>query len=103
LDAETFRLDKDKNLVEIGNIPASIDQVQGQYMGLLRFTPIGWEEIQRIRRSLTPSECNKIHMTGILQKVIEAKNIAVKAIPYLGEWGEVDTQQDLSVYHDKKL
>ena len=102
IDAETFRLDENNNLVEIGNVPKSIEEVQGQYMGLLRFTPTGWEEVQRIRRELTPLELNKIHMTGILQKVIEANNIQIKAIPYLDKWGEVDTQEDLSIYQNGK-
>ena len=36
VDAETFRLNLDKTLAEIGRKPKSIEEVQGQYMGLLR-------------------------------------------------------------------
>ncbi len=42
LDAETFRLTSEHTLAEIGYKPKSVDEVQGQYMGLLRFTPQGW-------------------------------------------------------------
>jgi hypothetical protein len=39
LDAETFRLDPSGHLLEIGNKPQRVEEVQGQYMGLLRFYP----------------------------------------------------------------
>lgn len=98
LDAETFRLTPEHTLVEIGNKPTLVDEVQGQYMGLLRFTPEGWMEVQRIRSNLTLEQCDKIHMTGILQKVIDAKCFQIEAVPYLGEWGEIDSADDLNAY-----
>lgn len=39
VDAETFLIDENSFNIEIGNRPDSLDQVKGQYMGLLRFTP----------------------------------------------------------------
>ena len=39
-----------------------------------------------------------MHMTGTLQKVIEEGRIPVRAVPYAGEWGEVDSEDDLKVY-----
>lgn len=99
LDAETFRLTPEHTLAEIGNKPTSVDEVQGQYMGLLRFTPEGWAEILRIRSGLTSEECDKMHMTGTLQKVIDARFVPIAAVPYAGEWGEVDSADDLASYH----
>lgn len=99
LDAETFRLQADGTLAEIGNKPQSVDEVQGQYMGLLRFTPAGWAEVVRIRSGLTSAECDRMHMTGTLQKVIEAARVPIAAIPYVGAWGEVDSVEDLETYH----
>lgn len=98
LDAETFRMNQDGTLCEIGNKPQSVEEVQGQYMGLLRFTPEGWGEVVRIRSNLTASECDKMHMTGTLQMVIDANKIQIFALPYLGEWGEVDSVSDLTYY-----
>ncbi len=100
LDAETFRLKPDHTLAEIGNKPKTVDEVEGQYMGLLRFTPAGWSEIVRIRSDLPPETCDRMHMTGTLQKVIEAGRVPVAAIPYGGEWGEVDSAEDLAAYQD---
>lgn len=99
LDAETFRLTPEHTLAEIGNKPTSVDEVQGQYMGLLRFTPEGWAEVLRIRSGLTSEQCDKMHMTGTLQKVIDAGRVAIAAVPYIGEWGEVDSAEDLASYH----
>lgn len=98
LDAETFRLQADGTLSEIGKKPQSISEVQGQYMGLLRITPKGWAEIVRIRSNLLAQQCDKMHMTGTLQQVIEAGRIHVFAVPYIGEWGEVDSPSDLVAY-----
>jgi choline kinase len=98
LDAETFRLTPEHTLAEIGNKPTLVSEVQGQYMGLLRFTPEGWMEVQRIRSNLTLEQCDKIHMTGILQRVIEANYLTILAVPYLGEWGEIDSADDLNAY-----
>jgi choline kinase len=99
LDAETFRLTTEHTLAEIGNKPKSVEEVQGQYMGLLRFSPEGWAEVLRIRAGLTPEQYDKMHMTGTLQKVIEAQRVAIAAVPYQGEWGEVDSAEDLASYH----
>lgn len=98
LDAETFRLKPDGTLAEIGNKPQSVNEVQGQYMGLLRFTPEGWAEVVRIRSGLTGAECDRMHMTGTLQKVIEAGQVPVAAVSYEKPWGEVDSVDDLKQY-----
>ena len=49
LDAETFKLSSDGSLLEIGNKPRNVEEVEGQYMGLLRFSPRGWSEFLKIR------------------------------------------------------
>jgi choline kinase len=100
LDAETFRLTPEQTLAEIGNKPKSVEEVQGQYMGLLRFTPEGWAEVLRIRSGLTSEQCDKMHMTSTLQKVIDAGRVAIAAVPYDDEWGEVDSAEDLATYQD---
>ena len=98
VDAETFRMNPDETLKEIGNKPKTVEEVEGQYMGLLRFTPESWAEVVRIRTTLTPAQRDKMHMTGTLQKVIEAGRVPVRALPYNGEWGEVDSEEDLASY-----
>lgn len=98
LDAETFRLTAAHTLAEIGNKPQSVNDVQGQYMGLLRFTPEGWAEVVRLRAELSPQQRDSMHMTNTLQRVIDAGRVPIEAVAYTGEWGEVDSSEDLSVY-----
>jgi L-glutamine-phosphate cytidylyltransferase len=98
LDAETFLLTPEGTLAEIGNKPQSVAQVQGQYMGLLRFTPKGWSEVLRIRSNLDSVDQDSMHMTGTLQQLINAGRLAVAAVPYTGTWGEVDSKSDLDTY-----
>jgi hypothetical protein len=31
--------------------------------------------------------------------VIDAGNVSVEAVPYIGEWGEIDSEDDLATYH----
>jgi len=99
LDAETFRLDKDGFLAEIGAEPGKLEDVEGQYMGLLRFTRRGWEEFDAMRATLSAAARDKLDMTSALQNVLDRGNIAVQAIPYEGKWGEIDSAEDLAVYN----
>lgn len=94
-DAESFRLRADGTLIEIGSKPKTIKEVEGQYMGLLKFAPKGWDEVQRIRALLPAETRDQMHMTGTLQKIIESGRVSISAIKYLGDWGEVDSQEDL--------
>ena len=103
LDAETFRLNADGTLAEIGNKPTSVESVEGQYMGLLRFTPAGWNEVVRLRSELSHELCDTLHMTGTLQRVIEAGKMPVSCVPYGGEWSEFDSESDVQRYEDKRV
>jgi choline kinase len=98
LDAETFRLKPDGVLSEIGNKPRSIEEIDGQYMGLLRFTPQSWKELSRIRADMGDLERDRMQMTGALQRIIDAGRMPVRAVRYDGSWGEIDTPGDLSTY-----
>ena len=98
VDAETFRLTPENTLAEIGNKPSTMDEVQGQYMGLLRFTPKGWAEVEQIRLNLSLEECDKMHMTATLQKVIDTGPLKIDAIQFIGNWGEIDCADDLDIY-----
>lgn len=94
-DAETFRLGENSTLIEIGNKPQAVEQVQGQFMGLLRITPQGWKEIENIRRGLDAAERDKMHMTNTLQRIIDAGRMKIEAIPYSDFWREFDSESDL--------
>ena len=94
-DAETFRLRSGNLLSEIGNKPSAISEIEGQYMGLLRISPKGWSEMTRIRRRLGFDRFNNIHMTHMLQLIIDRGSLDIEALPYEEEWAEFDSPTDL--------
>ena len=42
VDAETFKIDRNKKILEIGKKTNKYIDIQGQYMGLIKFNPKGW-------------------------------------------------------------
>lgn len=96
-DAETFRVDTDDRLVEIGGRATTTDQIQGQYMGLLKFTPRGWARIKAMTGSLSADVLDRLDMTALLSRIIAAGH-GISTVPALGPWGEIDSESDLALY-----
>ena len=96
-DAETFRVNQAGNVTEIGGKTNRLDDIKGQYMGLLKFTPRGWHQIETYLMSLTVEEVKKLDMTSLLSRLIN-RGIQIKGIPINGMWYEVDNQTDLNIY-----
>jgi L-glutamine-phosphate cytidylyltransferase len=96
-DAESFRLAEDGSVVEIGRRPEAATAVEGQYMGLLEFTPRGWAAAESLLETLPPERRDRLHMTGLLQALVE-RGHRVAAVPCAGGWGEVDSESDLVLY-----
>ncbi|MFE9324090.1 phosphocholine cytidylyltransferase family protein [Nocardia sp. NPDC052278] len=96
-DAETFRLRSDSTVAEIGRRAASTEEIQGQYMGLLRFTPPAWTRARDHLAALTPATRDALDMTSLLQNLITTGE-QILAIPRHGPWGEVDHPADISLY-----
>lgn len=99
-DAETLRMDEAGRIIEIGQKPESLDQIQGQYMGLMKFSPRGLETLRdtfhcaRTAGALRGKSPEKAYMTDLLQLMIDEGN-ALSAVKVLGGWVEVDTVSDL--------
>lgn len=93
-DAETFRCTEEGYLIDIGGKPDFLAAVQGQYMGLLKFTPKGWAVISHYLQQI---DTQKLHMTGLLSHMLHHGE-KIKCIPAVGAWGEVDTASDLALY-----
>ncbi|WAG08423.1 phosphocholine cytidylyltransferase family protein [Aeromonas jandaei] len=97
-DAESFKLDDKHFLTEIGNKTTDATLIQGQYMGLLKFSPVGWKQVEMYRAELPAVMQDNMHMTGTLNAMIQQNNIKVRAFPYEGRWGEIDSPEDLACY-----
>ncbi|MCL2250038.1 MAG: phosphocholine cytidylyltransferase family protein [Oscillospiraceae bacterium] len=93
-DLETFK-EHDGKLLEIGKKPKNKEDVQGQYMGLLRFTPDGWEKVIESLPASKPT--NKLDMTTLLQHLITCGHV-IQTIKTSDLWLECDNQNDIEVY-----
>lgn len=101
-DAESFRLADSGRLLDIGARPRTLEEVQGQYMGLLRFTPRGWQSVKRILTSLDEVRRDKLDMTSLLRLLLTSGE-EIQAIPVDEPWYEVDSQADLELYQAMAL
>jgi len=96
-DAETFRTDAAGQLLEIGGKTTRIEDIQGQYMGLLKFTPTAWNEVEMFLNELDPATRDRLDMTGLLRVLLSAK-FPVGTLGTIGQWGEIDNPEDVALY-----
>ena len=96
-DAETFQIDADNWIKTIGARPSTLDEVEGQYMGLLRFTPAGWSSVEAFLAKQPPETVDRLDMTGMLMKLINSGN-KIRGVAINEPWGEVDCASDIVLY-----
>jgi len=66
-DAETFRADASGRLVEIGGKAKAVEEIAGQYMGLLRIAPAAWQAIEQLLGRLDRQVRDRLDVTGLLR------------------------------------
>ena len=98
LDAETFKVDKNGFVVEIGNRAQSVEQIEGQYLGLLKFTPQGWSMFRDFIMTFDDPFVDKMDMTQALKLLVAQRGSCVKGVPFTGVWGEIDSEFDLNFF-----
>lgn len=96
-DLETFRTDGTGRLLEIGKRPTARADIQGQFMGLLRFTSESWGWVEKTIREPLSKPLNKLDMTTLLQELLQ-RNYPIQAISTDDLWLECDSEQDIEVY-----
>jgi choline kinase len=93
-DLENFKVDQKNCLTEIGGKSSDISEIEGQYMGLLKFTPRGWE---KVRIMLEDRKIDNLDMTTMLNLLIQ-NGVIINAIAINDSWGEIDNVSDLKLY-----
>ncbi len=96
-DAETFRMDTGGNLVDIGRRTTRIEDIEGQYMGLLRFTPHAWRAVEDLLGGVDAKARDTMDMTTLLRALLES-GFPIRTVPVAGHWGEIDSSGDLELY-----
>ncbi len=97
-DAETLRITDGGRLLEIGAQPKAYDDIEAQYVGLVRVradaTPRFRAEAQRLT-----AEDPRAYMTTLLQQLIDDGR-DVRVAPVTNGWLEIDRPADLAIAID---
>jgi choline kinase len=89
-DLESFKFDNSTGeLLEIGLEPKSILEIQGQFGGMVRFTPKVWREIEE-----TFQDLESLDTTTLIQKCLVI-GIKFNVVHYGGDWAEFDNSLDV--------
>ena len=99
-DAETFRIDAAGQLLEIGGKTTRIEDIEGQYMGLLKFTPPAWSAVEALLGTLDPAIRNRLDVTGLLRRLLAGKEVPIGTFGTDGQWGEIDNPEDVALYQN---
>jgi choline kinase len=108
LDAETMKIDTEGFIYELGKKPASYDEVQGQYMGLIKFKKEFIKDVIAHYHNLDKSllfdgkDYDNMYMTSFIQSLIN--NVRKpKAVFINGGWIEIDSVDDLNIYEKSSI
>lgn len=104
-DAETLRFDEKYALEEIGGKPSSLEQIEAQYVGLIKIRSDHIDPFTDMYYELSePTEGNEtrssVEMTHFIQRMID-NNWTVQGVLVDGGWVEIDTTADLELYRSK--
>jgi L-glutamine-phosphate cytidylyltransferase len=99
-DAETFRIDAAGRLLEIGGKTRRIDDIQGQYMGLLKFTPLAWSKVEALLDTLDQAVRDRLDLTGLLRRLLSEEKVPIQTLGTDGNWGEIDNPDDVGLYQN---
>ena len=101
-DLESLKLDNDFSISEIGQKPNSLDEIEGQYIGLMKFSSNGLKQIKAIYENAKQNDLlggnalSDAYMIDLLQATINSGAI-VNSVFTSGEWVEVDTIIDMNL------
>ena len=108
-DAESLKLDQDGFIQNIGQKVKNIDEISGQYIGLIKFPKKSIQKIlefydvmkEKSKTGKNPLNSNlpfeKSYMTDFLQAMINS-GFKIKPIPVKNGWLELDSIDDYNIY-----
>ncbi len=100
-DAESFIIDKNGYIQDIGRKVNSFSDIQGQYIGLMRFSAKALNWICELT-SNSEHDIDKMDMTTLLRLLINA-GYPVCGMAISGGWCEIDTPADLNIANKLSL
>ena len=104
-DAETMKIDSSGFIRELGKKPLSYQDIDAQYIGLIKLRANVLEQIKVFYHSLDRDAIydgqpfEKMYMTSFIQCIID-RLMPARAVPIDGGWIEVDSPEDLDIELD---
>ncbi|AZL16262.1 phosphocholine cytidylyltransferase family protein [Rickettsiales endosymbiont of Stachyamoeba lipophora] len=98
-DLESFKITADQNLIEIGKKASSLQDIEGQFMGIMKFTAQGWNQCIDLLNKLDNKEIAKLDSTKLLNRLIIEEQ-PIKTIAINDFWLEIDSKNDYALYKD---
>jgi len=101
IDAETMKLGPDDTILELGKKPESLEDIQGQYIGLMKFTREALAAIRPFYHGLDRAAVydgksyDNMYMTSFLQMIAD-RLMPLHAVYIRNGWMEIDTPEDLA-------
>ena len=110
-DAESLKIDSLENILEIGQSVNNINEIEGQYIGLMKFQGKSLEFIKKFyenmqeqarksgRNPLNPKvPFRESYMTDFIQGLINV-GCKIKAVSIINGWFELDNNDDYRIYN----
>jgi len=101
-DLETLKINKKNQITEIGKKPKSYNEIQGQYIGLIKISHKYFKQIRILMKKISNEikDYKNLYMTDFLQYLINNK---VKICPsyHNGDWQEFDKPIDFKINNFK--
>lgn len=101
-DAETLKLDEGGRVLDLGRKPESPDEIQGQYMGLIKMRRPALAAARTLFHGMDRTATydgkpfREMYMTTFIRALIAA-GLTCQSVPVRGGWLEVDTPSDLEL------
>lgn len=95
-DAETLRWGRGRRLAAIGARARTLAAIEGQFAGLVKFSPRGWR--RACARLEAAGAARAPRDTTALLAALLAHGDPVHGVPLRGRWLEVDSARDLALY-----
>ena len=103
-DAESLKIENGR-IVDIGRSGVTYDEIDGQYIGLVKFSSASLPLVRETAFELIGKDLlapNNIYMTDLLQSLIE-KGVHISPVFIEGGWVEIDSKRDLSAYESSEI
>jgi choline kinase len=100
-DAETLKI-KNGKIIELGKKPKNYDEIEGQYIGLIKISKKILNKVIEFYNNLDKKDMydnkdfNNMYMTSFIQMMID-NNFSITPIFINGSWIEIDCIEDLKV------